>query len=125
MKRFIANLACLLLLATSLVLAVEQPLVRMATTTSTENSGLFKVIQPVFEQALGIKVHVIAVGTGKALELGRRGDVDVVLVHAKPAEETFVADGYGVARHEIMYNDFIIVGPPEDSAGVRDMQAAD
>ena len=125
MQRLIANLVCLLLLATPVVLAEEQSLVRMATTTSTENSGLFKVIQPVFEQALDIRVHVIAVGTGKALELGRRGDVDVVLVHAKPAEEAFVADGYGVARHEIMYNDFIIVGPPEDTAGVRDMQAAD
>jgi tungstate transport system substrate-binding protein len=122
MKRFIANLASLLLLTASAVLAGEQPLVRMATTTSTENSGLFKVIQPVFEQSLGIRVHVIAVGTGKALELGRRGDVDVVLVHAKPAEEAFVADGYGVARHEIMYNDFIIVGPPEDTAAVRGMQ---
>ena len=124
MQRFIANLVCLLLLTASVVLAEEQPLVRMATTTSTENSGLFKVIQPVFEQALDIKVHVIAVGTGKALELGRRGDVDVVLVHAKPAEEAFVAEGYGVARHEIMYNDFIIVGPQDDTAGVRDTQDA-
>lgn len=125
MIRFIANLASLLLLTASLALAEDQPLVRMATTTSTENSGLFQVIQPVFEQALGIEVHVIAVGTGKALELGRRGDVDVVLVHAKPAEEAFVADGYGVARHEIMYNDFIIVGPKEDTAAVRGMQEAD
>ena len=125
MKRFIANLASLLLLTASAVLAGEQPLVRMATTSSTENSGLFKVIQPVFEQSLGIRVHVIAVGTGKALELGRRGDIDVLLVHAKPAEEAFVADGYGVARHEIMYNDFIIVGPPEDTAAVRGLQDAD
>jgi len=124
MKRIFANLICLLLVS-PLALAEDQPLLRMATTTSTENSGLFKVIQPVFEQALDIKVHVIAVGTGKALELGRRGDVDVVLVHAKPAEEAFVADGYGVARHEIMYNDFIIVGPQEDTAGVGDMPSAD
>lgn len=105
-------------------MAGEPALVRMATTTSTENSGLFKVIQPVFEKALDIRVHVIAVGTGKALELGRRGDVDVVLVHAKSAEEAFVKAGYGIERHEIMYNDFVIVGPPGDPAGVRDMHDA-
>ena len=83
------------------------------------------MIQPVFELVLDIRVHVIAVGTGKALELGRRGDVDVVLVHAQAAEEAFVAAGYGVARHEIMYNDFIIVGPEDDPAGVRGLQDAD
>lgn len=114
---------CLLLFATH-TLAAGERVVRMATTTSTENSGLFAVIQPALEQSLKIKVHVIAVGTGKALELGRRGDVDVVLVHAKAAEETFVAAGYGVRRHEIMYNDFIIVGPHDDPAGVRGMQDA-
>ena len=114
---------CMLLLATH-TLAAGERVVRMATTTSTENSGLFDVIQPAFEHALKIKVHVIAVGTGKALELGRRGDVDVVLVHARAAEEAFVAAGYGVKRHEIMYNDFIIVGPENDPAGVRGMQDA-
>jgi tungstate transport system substrate-binding protein len=124
MKWLFANLPCLLLLTASVTFAGEQQVVRMATTTSTENSGLFKVIQPAFEQTLGIRIHVIAVGTGKALELGRRGDVDVVLVHAKPAEEAFVEAGYGVDRHEIMYNDFIIVGPEDDPAGVRGMQDA-
>jgi tungstate transport system substrate-binding protein len=124
MKRFIANWIYLLLLTAQVTHAGEPQMIRMATTTSTENSGLFTVIQPAFEQALDVKVHVIAVGTGKALELGRRGDVDVVLVHAKPAEEAFVADGYGVERHEIMYNDFVIVGPPDDPAGVRNMQDA-
>ncbi len=114
---------CMFLVATH-TLAAGDRVVRMATTTSTENSGLFAVIQPAFEQALNIKVHVIAVGTGKALELGRRGDVDVVLVHARAAEEAFVAAGYGVKRHEIMYNDFIIVGPEDDPAGVRGMQDA-
>lgn len=99
-------------------------IVRMATTTSTENSGLIAVIQPAFEKALDIKVHVIAVGTGKALELGRRGDVDLVLVHAKSAEEAFVEAGYGVARHEVMYNDFVIVGPKDDPAGVSGMSDA-
>ena len=125
MKRYIANLLCLsAALFSALAMAGEAALVRMATTTSTENSGLFKVIQPAFEQALDIRVHVIAVGTGKALELGRRGDVDVVLVHAKTAEEAFVNAGYGVARREIMYNDFVIAGPPGDPAAVRGMQDA-
>ena len=86
MLRYFANLLSLLFLVVPLVSADERPVVRMATTTSTENSGLFKVIQPFLEEDLGIRVHVIAVGTGKALELGRRGDVDVVLVHARPAE---------------------------------------
>jgi tungstate transport system substrate-binding protein len=125
MKWYFANLLCLpVLLLSALAMAGEPALVRMATTTSTENSGLFTVIQPVFEQALDIRVHVIAVGTGKALELGRRGDVDVILVHAREAEEAFVKAGYGLARHEIMYNDFVIVGPPGDPAGVRGMRDA-
>ncbi len=120
MKRCIANLSLLLLmLFAGMAQAGEPALVRMATTTSTDNSGLFDVIQPVFERELDIRVHVIAVGTGKALELGRRGDVDVVLVHARPAEEAFVSAGYGLERHEIMYNDFVIVGPKADPAGVR------
>jgi tungstate transport system substrate-binding protein len=125
MKGLFANLIVLsLFLVATHTLAGERPVVRMATTTSTENSGLFAVIQPAFEQALDIRVHVIAVGTGKALELGRRGDVDVVLVHARLAEEAFVAAGYGVQRHEIMYNDFVIVGPEQDPADVRGMQDA-
>ena len=125
MNRMIANLLYLIVLLFSLpVTAVEPSLVRMATTTSTDNSGLFEVIQPVFEKELDIRVHVIAVGTGKALELGRRGDVDMVLVHAKPAEEAFIRAGYGVKRHEIMYNDFVIVGPVDDPAGVRGLHNA-
>jgi len=125
MKRYFTKWVFPWLLLSALhAVAGEPEIVRMATTTSTENSGLFTVIQPAFEQALDIRVHVIAVGTGKALELGRRGDVDVVLVHAKPAEEVFIKDGYGLARHEIMYNDFVIVGPPGDPAGVRGMQDA-
>lgn len=93
--------------------------VRMATTTSTENSGLLAYILPEFEKQAGYRVHVIAVGTGKALELGRRGDVDVILVHAKNAEDTFVNEGYGVKRFDVMYNDFILVGPNTDAAKVR------
>ena len=91
---------------------------RLATTTSTDNSGLLSYLLPVFEERSGISVHVIAVGTGKALRIARAGDVDVVMVHARPAEQRFVANGHGVDRREFMYNDFIIVGPLTDPAGV-------
>ena len=91
---------------------------RLATTTSTENSGLLSYLLPVFEKRSGIPVHVIAVGTGKALRIARAGDVDLVMVHARPAEQRFVADGHGVDRREFMYNDFVIVGPRSDPAGV-------
>ena len=91
---------------------------RLATTTSTENSGLLNYLLPVFEKHSGMSVHVIAVGTGKALRIARAGDVDVVMVHARPAEQRFVTDGHGVDRREFMYNDFIIVGPGTDPAGV-------
>ncbi len=94
-----------------------QPL-RLATTTSTENSGLLGYLLPVFEKHSGMSVHVIAVGTGKALRIARAGDVDVVMVHARPAEQRFVANGHGVDRREFMYNDFVVVGPGNDPAGV-------
>ena len=119
MRRIIANLIAISLLLAVPAQAAGEQMLRMATTTSTENSGLFAVIQPVFEKALDIKLYLIAVGTGKALELGRRGDVDIVLVHARPAEEAFVQAGYGDSRHEIMYNDFVITGPASDPAGVN------
>ena len=92
---------------------------RLATTTSTENSGLLAHLLPRFEAECGCKVSVIAVGTGQALRLGSHGDVDVVLVHAPDLEEAFVADGYGVGRRTFMQNDFVIVGPPVDPAGIR------
>lgn len=92
---------------------------RLSTTTSTENSGLLKAILPAFEARFGAKVHVISVGTGKALELGKNGDVDVVLVHARAAEDRFVADGHGVNRRDVMYNDFILVGAQDDALGLR------
>lgn len=92
---------------------------RMATTTSTENSGLLKFLLPRYEARCGCKVRVISVGTGKAMELGRNGDVDVVLVHAREAEDRFVAEGHGVDRRDVMYNDFILVGPKSDPAGLR------
>lgn len=93
--------------------------IRMSTTTSTENSGLLKQLLPAFEAKYGTRVQVISVGTGKALELGKNGDVDVVLVHARPAEDKFVAEGHGVNRRDVMYNDFILVGPTEDPLGLR------
>lgn len=91
---------------------------KLATTTSTENSGLLAQLHPAFERRHGVRVHTISVGTGKALRLGRNGDVDVVLVHARKAEDAFVAQGYGVRRRAVMYNDFVIVGPASDPAGV-------
>ena len=90
----------------------------VASTTSTENSGLFGHILPIFEAETGITVRVVAQGTGQALETGRRGDADVVFVHARALEEAFVAEGYGVARFDVMYNDFVIVGPGADPAGL-------
>lgn len=93
--------------------------IKMATTTSTENSGLLHYMLPKFTEEKGIEVDVIAVGTGAALNLGRNGDVDVVMVHAKEAELEFVEEGYGVNREDIMYNDFVVLGPVEDPAGVK------
>jgi tungstate transport system substrate-binding protein len=92
---------------------------RLATTTSTENSGLLKVLLAPFEARCGCKVDVIAVGTGKALKLGELGDVDVVLVHARALEDKFVAEGWGVDRRDVMHNDFVLVGPDRDPAKVR------
>ena len=105
---------------------LAQDVVRLATTTSTENSGLLKFILPDFEARTNTKVHVIAVGTGKALELGRNGDVDVVLVHARQLEDRFVEEGWGVNRRDVMYNDFLVVGPESDPArlkGTKDVVA--
>ncbi len=97
----------------------------LASTTSTEDSGLFDALLPAFEAAHpGVAVRVTAVGTGQALELGRRRDADVLLVHAPPAESAFVAAGHGTARCEVMYNDFVLAGPPSDPAGVRGLEAA-
>lgn len=97
---------------------------RMSTTTSTENSGLLKVLLPPFEKQNNCQVDVIAVGTGKALKLGEAGDVDVVLVHARTLEEKFVADGFGGNRQDVMYNDFVILGPAADPAGVKGTKTA-
>ena len=105
----------------------QQRFITVASTTSTEQSGLFKHLLPIFEQKTGIQVRVVALGTGQALDMGRRGDADVVFVHAKEPEEKFVAEGFGVKRFEVMYNDFILVGPKSDPAkigGTKDIVAA-
>ena len=107
----------LALLAYSTALAQDR--LRMSTTTSTENSGLLKVLLPPFEKQCNCHVDVISVGTGKALKLAETGDVDVVLVHARKLEDKFVADGYGINRRDVMYNDFVIIGPASDPAHVR------
>ena len=91
----------------------------MASTTSTEQSGLFPYLLPLFKQASGIDVRVVAVGTGQALDMARRGDADVVFVHDQVAEEKFVAEGFGLQRKAVMYNDFVLIGPKADPAGVR------
>jgi len=111
-------------LTTATVIAAEPPAERyitVASTTSTENSGLFGHILPLFEERTGIKVRVVALGTGQALDVGRRGDADVVFVHDRAAEERFVAEGHGVDRRDVMYNDFVLVGPRLDPAGVAGM----
>lgn len=99
--------------------APDKAPVRLATTTSTDNSGLLAYLLPEFKKDTGYQVHVIAVGTGKALRLGRDGDVDVVLVHAPGAEHDFVNHNYGAKRHAVMYNDFVIIGSPSDPAGIK------
>jgi len=96
----------------------QQRYITVASTTSTEQSGLFKHLLPIFERNTGIQVRVVALGTGQALDMGRRGDADVVFVHAKALEEKFVAEGHGVKRSEVMYNDFVLIGPKSDPAGV-------
>ena len=96
----------------------QQNFITVASTTSTEQSGLFKHLLPVFEKKTGTQVRVVALGTGQALDMARRGDADVVFVHDKVAEEKFVADGFGVRRFEVMYNDFVLVGPKDDPAKV-------
>lgn len=98
--------------------------IRMATTTSIEDSGLLAHLLPAFEKKHGIRVHVIAVGTGKAIKLGEQGDVDLILVHAREAEDRFVRDGFGVNRRDVMHNDFVILGPAADPAGVKGMRDA-
>jgi tungstate transport system substrate-binding protein len=109
----------LLALAVSSPALAQQKFITVASTTSTEQSGLFRHLLPAFEKKAGIQVRVVAVGTGQALDIGKRGDADVVFVHDKAAEEKLVAEGWFLDRREVMYNDFLIVGPKSDPAGVR------
>lgn len=102
----------------------QDTFITVASTTSTQNSGLFDYILPKFQAKSGIQVRVVAVGTGQALKLARKGDADVLFVHHKPSEEKFVADGFGVSRQDVMYNDFVIVGPKSDPAGISGMSDA-
>jgi tungstate transport system substrate-binding protein len=99
-------------------LATAQKFITVASTTSTEQSGLFKYLLPIFEKKTGIQVRVVALGTGQALDLARRGDADVAFVHARSAEEKFVAEGHGVKRIPVMYNDFVVIGPKSDPAKI-------
>jgi len=121
LQRFIIVLAMILLTAT-VASAAER--LRLSTTTSTENSGLLKILLPPFEAQNNCKVDVIAVGTGKSLKIGEAGDADIVFVHARALEDRFVADGFGVNRRDVMYNDFVILGPDDDPAGVRGVKTA-
>lgn len=130
MKKLIHNLFISFLLAITInvsqALAQEKSIV-VSSTTSTEQSGLFGFILPIFKMKTGIDVKVVAVGTGQALDIGRRGDADVVFVHDKPAEELFVQEGYSTKRNEVMYNDFVLIGPKSDPAkiaGGKDIQVA-
>lgn len=120
LARFLRIAACTFALGLATLSGAQaQSVLKLSTTTSTDNSGLLGYLLPAFEARYNTKVHVIAVGTGKALELAKNGDVDVTLVHARPAEDKFVAEGHGVNRRDVMYNDFIIVGPESDPAGIR------
>ena len=106
------------------VASAQDRFITLASTTSTENSGLFDHILPLFEAQTGIAVRVVAVGTGQAFEIGRRGDADALLVHDPAGEARFVAEGYGIDRREVMYNDFVLVGPTPDPAGVKGLRDA-
>ena len=121
MKMFTRRLV--IAVATSLAFAggafAQDKSIVVASTTSTQDSGLFGHILPMFKAKTGIDVKVVAQGTGQALDTARRGDADVVFVHAKPAEEKFLAEGFGVKRYPVMYNDFILIGPKADPAGVK------
>ncbi|MFO1273231.1 MAG: substrate-binding domain-containing protein [Rubrivivax sp.] len=117
--------ALALLASVSLTAFAQDKTIVMASTTSTEQSGLFAHLLPRFKQASGIDIKVVAVGTGQALDIGRRGDADVLFVHDTAAEEKFVAEGFAKARRDVMYNDFVLVGPADDPAKVKGKDIAE
>ena len=106
------------------VAQADERFITLSSTTSTQDSGLFGYILPIFKAAAGLNVHVVAVGTGQALAIGERGDADALLIHDRIGEDKFVADGYGIDRRDVMYNDFVIVGPSADPAGIRGLKDA-
>ena len=118
MKRSFIRIACLLLSLALAPSALAQRFITVASTTSTEQSGLFGQILPIFEKKTGIQVRVVALGTGQALDVARRGDADVVFVHARSEEERFLSEGHGVKRYPVMYNDFVLIGPKADPARI-------
>ena len=119
MRKYLLVLAVVLLMGLLVACGPQEPeVLRLATTTSTADSGLLDAILPGFEAEHNARVDVVAVGTGQAIELGQAGDADVILVHARAREDAFVAEGHGLARTDVMYNDFILVGPTDDPAGV-------
>ena len=119
MRRIFALLFAFTVVSIVTINPAEARDIKLATTTSTENSGLLKVLLPKYEAKCNCKVLVISVGSGKAMELGKNGDVDVLLVHAREAEDKFIAEGHGVNRKDVMYNDFILVGPQSDPSGMK------
>ena len=124
MKRINFSVLILILSFVFCSASSAQERLKMSTTTSTENSGLLKVLLPPFEKQCNCRVEVIAVGTGKAVKIAEAGDVDVVFVHARKLEDKFVADGFGVNRRDVMYNDFVILGPANDPAGVKSAKSS-
>ena len=126
-RRMFSTLTALLMLAGGAPALAQDQSIVVASTTSTQDSGLFDHILPLFEEKTGIDVKVVAQGTGQALDTGRRGDADVVFVHAKAQEEKFIEEGFGVKRFDVMYNDFVLIGPKNDPAGIsgtKDIAAA-
>ena len=120
-RALIAAIALSVIIVTTPVYAQDKSIV-VASTTSTQDSGLFEYLLPIFKQKTGTTVKVLAQGTGQALDTARRGDADVVFVHAKSAEEEFLAEGEGVKRFPVMYNDFVLIGPKDDAAGIKGMK---
>jgi tungstate transport system substrate-binding protein len=123
-RRVLRSVLAALVLAAGALSAAQAATITVASTTSTEQSGLFTHLLPLFTQATGIEVKVVAVGTGQAIDLARRGDADVLFVHDTAAEQKFVADGFADQRHAVMYNDFVLVGPRRDPAGVQGQDIA-
>jgi tungstate transport system substrate-binding protein len=121
-RRTIFTLAIAFALTGASIASAQEKSIVVSSTTSTQDSGLFGHILPLFKAKTGIEVKVISQGTGQALDTGRRGDADVVFVHAKSAEEKFLAEGFGVKRFPVMYNDFVIIGPKSDPSGIKGMK---